>query len=86
MFKIPQILCIQNSVFNSKSNVCIDKQFDFEEAPHNQIKPIKPKVLLLLLQSSDQLTPKILLNLFGCFGNVKKLFLCRKKNFSLIEY
>lgn len=80
-----------NSVFQISKN-----HFSKDESQNeNQFLNINPnfpqnlkvqKIIFLKLSQLQKITCQILLNIFGCFGNIKKLFLNVSQKFSLIEY
>lgn len=73
----------ENYFYKEKKNFFTSQN----ESSKTSLLPIeKSKIIFIKFQNTKKITCKTLINLFGCFGNVKTVIINKSKIFSLIQY
>jgi RNA recognition motif-containing protein len=81
-----------HSIYNEEDTLMFKIPYDYfldneiESVCNSQTDHIKKKIIFFQLSNLLKITSQILLNLFGCFGNIKKLVLNIRKKFGLVEF
>ena len=86
-----EFLINENEInFKISENYFISEKNNFLSCEHDDFifnnKMENSKVIFIKISDLKNITCNNLINLFGCFGNVKTVVINTKKNFSLIQY